>query len=127
MDRGGRIGYNVSMGTSRAKLAQPQSKTTPPAALPFVESRRAWRETMTSPVRVGWINDDKRMEYAAGTGIDVAASGVALWAEQRLRLSALVHVEIAARGLVAIGRVRNCIRWHKGWRTGIELLPGSGD
>ena len=104
------------MGTSKATLAHPE---------PFLESRRAWRQPMTSAVRVGWINDEKRMEYTAGTGIDMAESGLALMAEQRLRLSALVHLEVSERGLVAIGRVRNCVRWGNGWRTGIELVPGS--
>jgi hypothetical protein len=78
---------------------------------------------MASPVRVGWINDEKRMEYTAGTGIDTAESGVAIWSEQRFRLSALVHLEVASRGVVAIGRVRNCVRCREGWRTGIELVP----
>jgi hypothetical protein len=113
MDRGRGIGYNGCMGTSMATTPQP-----------FLESRRTLRQPMTSPVRVGWINDDKRMEYVAGTGIDMGESGLAVWSEQRLRLSALVHVEVSERGLVAIGRVRNCVRWLKGWRTGIELVPG---
>jgi hypothetical protein len=42
-------------------------------------------------------------------------------AAQRLRVSALVHIEVADLGMVAIGRVRNCIRAADGWRTGIEL------
>ena len=112
------------MGTSRAKLPQPESTAAAPAPMPFVESRRAFRQPMTAPVRVGWINDGKRMEYTAGTGIDMDESGLAVWSEQRLRLSALVHVEVSERGLVAIGRVRNCVRWRNGWRTGIELVPG---
>jgi len=116
MEQNGGMGYNGSMGTSRAKLPLPE---------PLVESRRAWRQPMTSAVRVGWINDEKRMEYTAGAGIDMAESGLAILAEQRLRLSALVHVEVDERGLVAIGRVRNCVRRGKSWRTGIELVPAS--
>ena len=91
---------------------------------PFVESRRTWREPMTSAVRVGWINDEKRMVYTEGVGIDIAESGIGLFAGQRFRLSALVHLEVAERGLVALGRVRNCVRSGQGWRTGIELVPG---
>ena len=124
MDGRGGIGYNGGMGTSRAKLQLPESKAKSPAPMPFVESRRALRHGMTSPVRVGWINDEKRMEYTAGAGIDMDESGLAVWSDRRLRLSALVHVEVSEQGLVAIGRVRNCVRWRNGWRTGIELVPG---
>ena len=107
-----------------AKLPAPENRSTPAAPMPFVESRRAWRDAVALPVRIGWIDDDKRMAYAAGTTIDMTQSGLAVWTQHRHRISALVHLELAKRDLVAIGRVRNCVRWGKGWRTGIELVPG---
>jgi hypothetical protein len=96
----------------------PQSE---PAPLPFIESRHAARAPLDGAVRLGWINDQKRMEYLAAQGVDMASSGLAVMAAQRLRVSALVHIEVADLGMVAIGRVRNCIRAADGWRTGIEL------
>jgi len=78
---------------------------------------------MTCAVRLGWINDDKRMEYQAARGLDVSASGMAVWTARRLRLSALVHLDVAERGLAAVGRVRNCVPAGEGWRVGIELMP----
>ena len=78
---------------------------------------------MACIVRLGWINDDKRMEYIAAQGVDTSASGMAVRTSQRLRLSALVHLEVAERGMAAVGRVRNCIRSGDGWRVGIELMP----
>ena len=106
------IGYNQYMSAT-ATVLQPR---------PFVESRHILRHPMTSPVRFGWINDDKRMEYSEGKGIDMGESGLAISSSQRLRLSALLHLEVAEMGLVTIGRVRNCIRWGKEWRTGIEFV-----
>ena len=76
---------------------------------------------MTATVRLGWINDDKRMAYLAGQVVDISEFGLAVFAAQRMRLSALVHVEIAERRMVAVGRVRNCTRLGSGWRCGIEL------
>lgn len=89
----------------------------------FVEARRYARQPLEAMVRVGWINDDKRMEYLAAKGIDGSGYGIAVLAEQRLRLSALVHVEIGESRQAAVGRVRNCIRAEGGWRIGIELTP----
>jgi hypothetical protein len=94
-----------------------------PAHLLFIESRHAVRAPLTAGVRLGWINDLKKMEYLAAQGIDVSRSGLAVTTPQRLRVSALVHIAVADRGMVAIGRVRNCIRATTGWRTGIELTP----
>ena len=106
-----------------ANLKQSEGTSAGQATAPVVESRRASRERMASPVRLGWINDDKRMEYIAGLGVDISESGLAVMAEQRLRVSALVHVDVAERELTGSGRVRNCIRSASGWRTGIELVP----
>jgi hypothetical protein len=77
---------------------------------------------MKSPVRFGWINDDKNMEYSEGKGIDMGESGLAISSSQRLRLSALLHLEVSEMGLIGIGRVRSCVRWGKEWRTGIEFV-----
>jgi hypothetical protein len=94
-----------------------------PAHMPFIESRHAARLPLDAAVRLGWINDLKKMEYLAAQGVDMSSSGLAVTTPQRLRVSALVHVEVAGKGMVAIGRVRNCIRATSGWRTGIELTP----
>ncbi|MBS1859252.1 MAG: hypothetical protein JST11_28010 [Acidobacteria bacterium] len=102
-------------------MAQPDPAAGPKAL--FVESRRLARRPLAAAVRVGWINDDRRMEYITARGIDVSACGIGVLAEQRLRLSALVHVEVGEGGEAAVGRVRNCIRTEAGWRIGIELTP----
>jgi hypothetical protein len=102
-------------------MAQPDPAAGPKAL--FVESRRFARQPLAVAVRVGWINDDRRMEYIAAQGIDVSACGIGVRAGQRLRLSALVHVEMGEGGEAAVGRVRNCIRAEGGWRIGIELTP----
>ena len=93
------------------------------SSIRFEESRRMERQRMISPVRLGWINDETRMEYIAGRCIDISSSGLAIATAQRLRLSALVHVDVAEQEMAAIGRVRNCIRTGDGWRAGIELMP----
>jgi len=106
-----------------ANLKQSEGMSAGQATAPLVESRRAPRHPLASPVRLGWINDDKRMEYVAGQGMDISESGLSVLAGQRLRVSALVHVDVGERELTGIGRVRNCIRSASGWRTGIELVP----
>jgi hypothetical protein len=111
------------MAASMTNPPQPDSAHEGQPAPCRVESRRTERQPMASPVRVGWINDEKRMQYVSGWGVDLSESGLAVSTDQRLRLSALVHLEIAERDLVAIGRVRNCIRSGGVWRTGIELVP----
>jgi len=95
----------------------------PKTQIPQPEARRAERVPLLSPVRLGWINDETRMEYAAAQPIDISHSGLAVAAPQRLRLSALVHVEVAGCDVTAIGRVRNCVPAAQGWRAGIEIIP----
>ena len=87
-----------------------------------IESRCGQRLPVTSPLRLGWINDEKRMEYTDGQTIDISLTGLAAWLPRRMRISALVHLEIPERHVVLLGRVRNCIRWKDGWRIGIELV-----
>jgi PilZ domain len=89
----------------------------------FIDARQAERQPITAAVRVGWISDDKRMAYIAGQAVDISEFGLAVVTGQRLRISALVHVEITERGMVATGRVRNCTRSGAAWRSGIELMP----
>ncbi len=89
----------------------------------FVESRRYGRQPLQAALRIGWIGDDRRMEYLAAAGIDVSAGGIGVLAGRRLRLSALVHIEMRDGGEAAVGRVRDCIRAEGGWRIGIELTP----
>ncbi len=103
------IGYNRAMGN-------------PENAGPFLESRRDGRRPLQSSVRLGWINDDKQMEYISGRMIDISSNGMALQTPKRVRLTALVHVDITDRHVAAIGRVRSCVRFENGWRSGIELI-----
>ena len=98
-------------------MSSPQTQISQP------EARRAERLPLLSPVRLGWINDDTRMEYISAEPIDISHSGLAVSAPQRLRLSALVHVEVTGHELTAIGRVRNCVPSAQGWRAGIEIIP----
>ncbi|MDE3166947.1 MAG: PilZ domain-containing protein [Acidobacteriota bacterium] len=109
------------MATSGAGSAAPHTDVEVQAL--FLESRRYGRQPLHAALRIGWIGDDRRMEYLAAVGIDVSAGGIGVLAAQRLRLSALVHVEMRDAGEAAVGRVRNCIRADGGWRIGIELTP----
>jgi hypothetical protein len=87
-----------------------------------IEPRCAQRLPVSSPVRLGWINDEKRMEYADGHTIDISITGLGVYLPRRMRISALVHLEIPERQVFLLGRVRNCVHCNDGWRVGIELV-----
>jgi len=91
-------------------------------AAPFVEKRRGPRQPLAYQVRLGWINDEMRMEYTPGQTIDISSNGLALCTPKRMRLSALVHVDVTDRQIAAVGRVRSCVPSKAGWRSGIELI-----
>ncbi len=86
-----------------------------------VEARRGERFPLTATVRVGWIDDSKHLRYAMARGINLSEHGMAMQIGERLRLSALIHLEMATWGLSTVGRVRSCVRCGEGWRVGIEL------
>jgi len=86
-----------------------------------VEARHGQRYPMTVAVRVGWIDDEKRMSYTVAAGVDISEAGLAVRTAHRLRLSALVHLELAGSGMSAVARVRNCVRQGGAWRVGLEV------
>jgi len=86
-----------------------------------VETRRGPRYPMTVAVRVGWIDDEKRMSYTVAEGMDISEAGLAVRMAHRLRESALVHLELAGSGMSAVARVRNCVRHGAAWRVGLEV------
>ena len=85
------------------------------------DSRSGRRYPMTVAVRVGWIDDEKRMSYSVAEGVDISELGLAVRMAHRLRLSALVHLELAGSGMSAVARVRNCVRSGGAWRVGLEV------
>ena len=88
---------------------------------PIVEARREGRFPLSATVRAGWIDDAKHLRYATARGMNLSQYGMAIHIPERLRLSALVHLEMATWGLTTIGRVRTCVRAGESWRVGIEL------
>jgi hypothetical protein len=97
------------------------------AGVSAVDARRGPRYPMTVAVRVGWINDEKRMSYLTAEGVDISEGGLAVHMGHRLRLSALVHLELAGSGMCAVARVRNCVWMGGAWRVGLEVtsaFPG---
>jgi hypothetical protein len=91
-------------------------------AAEFADSRGARRFRLTTTVRAGWICDERRMTWAEAQGLDISESGLAIRLGERLRLSALVHLELPERGLRAIGRVASCVRAGDAYRVGLELV-----
>jgi hypothetical protein len=89
--------------------------------IPVVDARRGKRMPLAATVRAGWIDDSNHLRYAAATGINISEHGLAMRIAERLRMSALVHLELPDRRLSAVGRVRSCVHITGGWRVGIEL------
>ena len=88
----------------------------------FTDSRGTQRFPLSTPVRIGWICDGGRMTYADAQGIDRSEHGIAIQMPERLRFSALVHLELPGCRLTAIGRVTSCVRSGAAFRVGFELV-----
>ena len=90
-------------------------------ALPPCDARRNRRFSFARPVRLGWIGEERRMRYCIARGIDISGSGIAVQLNERLRLSALVHIELQS-GSTGLGRVCYCVPRNGHWRAGIQLV-----
>lgn len=88
----------------------------------FTDSRGARRFPLATPVRAGWICDDCRMTYAEAEGIDISENGISIRMQERLRLSALVHLDLTACRLTAMGRVTSCVGSGTSFRIGLDLV-----
>ena len=118
------MSYNSGMAPEVQAFPQTPPAGIAPQATEVAEARRDRRSPLASQVRVGWIGDHRRMTYAEVQGVDFSENGLAIRAQERLRISALVHIEIPERGQTAIGRVCGCVPCAGGWRIGFELMDG---
>ena len=91
------------------------------AASAAAEVRRCERFPLTATVRVGWIDDSKHLRYVMARGMNLSERGMAIQLGERLRMSALVHLDMGTWGLSTVGRVRSCVKCGEGWRIGVEL------
>ena len=62
------------------------------------------------------------MAYADAECIDKSDTGIAIRTQERIRFSALVHMELPECRLTALGRVASCVESGETFRLGFELL-----
>jgi hypothetical protein len=85
------------------------------------DGRKARRFPLVAAVRIGWVDGRRQMTYRTARGVDISETGLALRIPAPLAPSTLVHLELAACGISAVGHVRYCVPIGAEWRAGIEV------